>query len=576
MRDKNTTTNRRFIPSSNLGQITAYRVSRLTTPVDMYLDGNEGCNPDLSNYASEVMTDPDLIRRYPDASKLEARIAGRFGISVDRVLVTAGGDEAIDRICRTALGPGRTMILPSPTFSMFRHYATLAGGTISTVAWPEGPYPVNAVLDDIDESTSLIIVVSPNNPTGEVSTGADIRRLAEAAPHALILIDLAYIEFADEDPTVLALEYDNCVVVHSMSKAWGLAGLRVGYVLAATQVIEWLRKAGGPYSVASLSLALAEKVLESSEQIDAYRRSVQIDRDSLTTTLRELGTQPIDSQGNFVLCHSGRADWIHRGLSGLGIAVRRFSDDPDLTDAVRITLPSEGQLKRLLQALRIVLAPQALLFDMDGVLADVSRSYRRAIVQTANSFGAIVIPEDITRCKRAGNANNDWELTWSLLKERNIEVSFEIVKQCFKAIYQGTEGNPGLWEQERPVCQRELLERLKRIVPLGIVTGRPRSDAERFLTNTGLQGIFDVVVCMEDAPAKPSPKPIIRALERLNVTRAWMVGDTPDDIRAARSAGVLPLGIIAPGDSSDTRESLFTAGTGRVLESLDELMELLP
>jgi phosphoglycolate phosphatase-like HAD superfamily hydrolase len=122
-----------------------------------------------------------------------------------------------------------------------------------------------------------------------------------------------------------------------------------------------------------------------------------------------------------------------------------------------------------------------------------------------------------------------------------------------------------------------LLERLAARVPLAIVTGRPRQDCERFLTRFGLKHLFSATVCMEDGPAKPSPAIVHRALELLAVDAAWMIGDTPDDVVAARKAGVVPIGIAPPGDaSSETTTAMERAGAALMLGSLNELEGMLP
>jgi phosphoglycolate phosphatase-like HAD superfamily hydrolase len=120
------------------------------------------------------------------------------------------------------------------------------------------------------------------------------------------------------------------------------------------------------------------------------------------------------------------------------------------------------------------------------------------------------------------------------------------------------------------------LEKLAATRPLAIVTGRPLADLSRFLERHGLDHIFSAVATMEDQPGKPDPHPVRLALERLGVRRAWMLGDTPDDLNAARAAGVLPIGCRAPGDAAVADEALTSAGAARVFSTVSELEEVLP
>lgn len=220
---------------------------------------------------------------------------------------------------------------------------------------------------------------------------------------------------------------------------------------------------------------------------------------------------------------------------------------------------------------------KAVLFDMDGVLADVSRSYRRAILETAESFGISVTAADVARAKAAGHASCDWRLTRGLLAERGVDVPLKEVTERFEALYQGVGERDGLWRTETLLPQRGLLERLAARTRLAVVTARPRPDAERFLATQGIDDLVRVLVTREDAPAKPDPGPLQFALERLGAGRAWMVGDTPDDCRAARAANVLPLGIVPPGgDATAVAPTLIAAGAGRVLPSVAALLQTLP
>ncbi|MEI7658335.1 MAG: TIGR01548 family HAD-type hydrolase [Phycisphaerae bacterium] len=554
------------------------------SPIDLHLDANEGprsaFDVDIARVAAEV--GPEAIRRYPDSSVLDQLIAQRWNVPSSRVIVTAGGDEAIDRICRVTLAPGRELLVPVPTFEMIPRFARQAGAEVVTVAWDDERYPVQRVLGRITERTALIAVVSPNNPTGAVAAARDVERLAQAAPDALVLVDAAYAEFADEDLTAVSLALPNAIVVRTFSKSFAMAGLRVGYAIGSERVIRAMRSAGSPFPVSGIGLAVAERAFTAASVTQAAAiRAVRSERERLSALLEQLGARPRPTHGNFVLAEFQDAEWSWRALAGLGIGVRRFAAGSGLERSLRITCPGdEAAFDRLCRGLRAAVRPRALLLDMDGVIADVSESYRRAIRLTAESFGATLGPGDIIAAKAEGNANNDWLLTRRLLASRGIDVPLADVTARFEALCHGINGEPGLAAAEKLIPARAVLDRLAAKVPLAIVTGRPRQDCELFLARFALKSLFRVVVCMEDAPAKPDPGAVRLAMERLGVEAAWMVGDTPDDIVAARRAGVVPIGILPPGGAGDERRDMALAiersGSARLLDSLEELEDMLP
>ena len=575
-------------PAERMCALSAYRPTRPRQPIDLWLDANEGARDDGAGEALLRAITPEDVRRYPDPSALERRIAEARSVDPDRVLVTAGGDDAINRLCLATLEPGRSLLQHTPTFTMIEHSARLAGAEARSVPWMRGPFPLDAFLAEIREGVGLVALVSPNNPTGASIGLSDIRAVASRAASvgAMVLVDLAYAEFAGEDPTDDVLTLGNTVVVRTLSKAWAMAGLRVGYAMGPADVLEWCRATGGPFAVSGVSLAAAGAILAAGARPDvAMVRRIADERARLGEILSDLGARPIESRANFVLGEwpdRGRALWVRDALAGLGIWVRCFSDGA-LGHTTRITCPGDdAAFERLERALRVARAPEAILFDLDGVIADVSRSYRAAIGRTIESFGGSVTPAEVAAAKRVGDANNDWVLSRRLLERQGIGVALEEVTARFEAFYQGDDsGDPksGLWRTESLLLERASLERFRAAGAgrIGIVTGRPRRDARRFLETNGIADLVDTLVCMEDGPPKPAPGVVRLALDRLGVSRAWMIGDTVDDVRAARAAGVVPIGVIAPGDDPlTTTDALLDAGGARVLARVEDTLELLP
>jgi HAD superfamily hydrolase (TIGR01548 family) len=241
--------------------------------------------------------------------------------------------------------------------------------------------------------------------------------------------------------------------------------------------------------------------------------------------------------------------------------VRTFEDLPD---AVRLGCPDDEEaMERLLAAIAAVTRPDALLLDVDGVLVDVSESYDQAILQTCASFGVQISRAQLSSVRAQGGANDDWTTCWRLLSGR---VALARVQERFEALYQG-----GLWRAERLRLSREALQRLCARFPVALVTGRPRRDLQRLLEVHALDELLPVAVCREDGPLKPDPWPVQEALRRLGVRSAWMLGDTVDDIRAAHGAGVVPIGVLAPGEGEETARALLAAGAARVLASPEEV-----
>lgn len=340
-------------PVAALRGLRAYHVPKAPWPIDLPLHGNEGPAPSAELF--HALT-PELVRRYPSATALEALIADQIGLTPAEVIVTAGADEAIDRAFRAFVAPGDAVVLPSPTFVMFPQYARLAGARLVTPPWPVEDFPEAAVLDALTTRPKAVALVSPNNPTGAAIPTATIRRVAQSDPSVLMMIDFAYVECADEDPTAELARLPNALVFRTLSKVWGLAGLRVGYACGPEALIRPLRAAGGPYSVASTSLALAAAQLTmGAAKMREYVARVRSERDQLYQLLSARGAAPVRSAANFVFARFGSesaAMAFSEGLARRGIGVRAFPGDATVGDGLRITCPGdEAQQARLLRAI---------------------------------------------------------------------------------------------------------------------------------------------------------------------------------------------------------------------------------
>ena len=345
-------------PSGVMEGVRAYAPPPPTPPGALKVDFNEGPIAAERVRTALASVSCDELRRYPDARALTAALADRWGVGEDRVLVTAGGDDALFRICRAMLDPSRSAVMTDPTFEMIPKYAQLTGASLRRVPWLGGAFPVQDVLNATDDTTGAVFIVSPNNPTGLVVSAAEVREIAVARPGTLVVLDAAYGEFDPNDPTQACLDMDNVVVVRTFSKAYGLAALRVGYAIGTAQVIQWLRGAGNPFPCAQPSLAGAIDALGDHASLDARVAQITREREALLHLLREHGIASPQSLGNFVLAPLGEAaDGIDASLRAQGVLVRRFIAPSPVAGALRITCPGNGaEFDRLMAALRTSLA----------------------------------------------------------------------------------------------------------------------------------------------------------------------------------------------------------------------------
>ncbi|MCY4398614.1 MAG: aminotransferase class I/II-fold pyridoxal phosphate-dependent enzyme [Gemmatimonadetes bacterium] len=515
---------------------------------------------------------PAVFRKYEGAEQLEEAYAAYLGTDPSRVLATTGADDAIDRVFRAFLAPEQDAVFPTPTFIMVPAFARMAGGRLVPIEYEWGTLPHDRILDAVTGKTGVVVVISPDNPTGMAfPTDALVRLAGELPAEVTLMVDMAYAEFAESDPTEVLLDIPTVVMIRTMSKSWGLAGLRVGFAVGSKERIDTLRGYGGPYSLSGPSIAIAvDRLHRGVESMREFVEYVTSRRERLAALIRSAGGMPLSSQTNFVSALFPDAVWIRQGMAAQGILVRCFDHLPGF---VRTTVPrDDGEFRRVERAMQCLKKPEALIFDMDGVLADVRRSYRRAIVQACASFGVTIGNEEINAVKARGHANDDWAVTRTLLTEAGVRASPAEVTRRFEEAYQGTGEAPGLRRHETLIPAPELIEELARAFKLGIVTGRPRKDAERFLREMGIRGFFGAVICREDGPLKPDPAPVTMAVARLKANTAWMMGDTPDDVCAAKAARLVPVGVVPPGgDGSEAagggiRRALLAAGAARVVD----------
>lgn len=326
--------------------------------IDLALDANEGRMLPAARRALErIGGRAASLSRYPSFAALEEAIAERWGVAPERVVATAGGDEAIARVCAARLAPGAKLAVYEPAFPMFAAYGASRGAQAIGLSWADGeefPFRASAELVEGCPSLGLLCLASPANPTGAAAPAEAVLALAElcAERGTAFLFDGAYAEFADEDPSAELAAGGLAYVVRTFSKAYGLAGLRIGYAIApSAEEAMLLRAAGSPYPSSPLAAELASAGLSDEVGLTAAVRRVREEREELTAFLIAAGSRPEPSQANFVFARVGDSGSLRDGMAALGIGIRAFAA-PGLSDAARIGCPGdEADFDRLVRAL---------------------------------------------------------------------------------------------------------------------------------------------------------------------------------------------------------------------------------
>jgi histidinol-phosphate aminotransferase len=307
----------------------------------LHLNENTGgCSPRVLEAIRRLS--PEEIATYPSYARVVQACARHFEVDPEWVLLTNGLDEgilmaAVGHISRARLHDAET-IVPLPAFDPYPNSSTAVGATIVRV--PPGPgyaFPTDTVLAAITPRTRLIFLNTPNNPTGQLITPSDIARIASAARNAIVLVDEAYIEFGGETFLPQVPRFPNVLVGRTFSKAYGLAGIRVGVVIGQPPALDPVRAVTLPFNINVVAMAAVEAALDDPDFLPRYAAQVRESRERLYAACDRLGLEYWKSAANYVMVRVGDTGPFVAAMAARGIHVRDRSGDPTTSGCIRVT-----------------------------------------------------------------------------------------------------------------------------------------------------------------------------------------------------------------------------------------------
>ncbi|MGY3212081.1 histidinol-phosphate transaminase [Mucilaginibacter sp. HD30] len=335
----------------NIKNLTPYSSARdeFQGEASVYLDANENA------YGSPL---DENYNRYPDPLQynVKKRLSEIKGVPIRNIFLGNGSDEAIDILFRAFCNPGvDNVIIVPPTYGMYQVSANINDVALKRVPLTaEYQLDLEGIAEAIDERTKLIFICSPNNPTGNSINRDDVETLS-ANFNGLIVVDEAYINFSRQKTFIQELtEYANLVVLQTLSKAWGLAGLRVGMAFASEEIIEVMNRVKPPYNINEASQQLALKALENVDQVNEWIKETLKERDNLVLQLKNfdfvLDIYPSDA--NFILVKTTDPKAIYNFLVQRGIIVRDRSKVELCEGSLRITVGTPNENNILIKSLQ--------------------------------------------------------------------------------------------------------------------------------------------------------------------------------------------------------------------------------
>ena len=308
------------------------------------LDANEG-NKDLFKDLIKDIGDDFYLNLYPDDNytQLKEAIVNYIGCKIENISVGNGSSELLDLCVKTFVDTNELILSLDPTFSMYSIYAKIVNSRyIGAGEGNDFTINVDDVIKSIKENNpKLTIICNPNNPTGTIIKRDDVLRIVKSTDN-VVIVDEAYMEFSNESVVDEIENYDNLIVVKTMSKAFSMAGIRTGYLIANEELVKTIEKVRPPYNLNSISALLATKALKQKDKMLSYVENLKVEREKIYEKLIDMGVKAYKSGANFVF-FSSKVDNLAEKLIDNDVLIRKFGGKLDNYYRVTVGSPKENE-----------------------------------------------------------------------------------------------------------------------------------------------------------------------------------------------------------------------------------------
>lgn len=518
------------------------------------LDANEniyGCPNSVLSLIKNIPTDE--IGLYPVYGNAIDKIASKYNLNKNNILLTNGCDEALNVIVNTYLESNDEILSYSPSFSMPSLYAKICGAKARFADYSEKyVFKKEDFINNIQSDTKLIYIASPNNPTGEVVKASELELLIKENKEILFILDCTYVNFsysvAFEDYIDLINKYDNVAIVKSFSKDYAIAGLRLGLVLANEEIIKNLKKVISPYSVNAVAIHCLNVLLNDEKRIEEIKELNNDARELLFNELERIGYKPYKSEANFILCDFlDHSDFYYEKLKKNGVIVRKYSKNSSLSTCLRITVPKIGGVKYIIELLN---KKDLIIFNVDETLIDIKNSSLLAIKKAVEYFLKKEISfDEIVEIKSRAEINSNWDCVSVLLEKYDCNIAMDEIINVFQNLYYNSKDNSKkyLIDNEELLIDKKILDELSQRCDFAIFTNRFKDEVNYSFKKLGIEKYFYYYVTADDLAKnmlKPNPQGCYEIIKHCPHKTIKYFASEIKDIISANTAGIEVIGII--------------------------------